>query len=364
MTEITVFQSHRDNIATTRFQVETVSSPGPGEVLARVEHFALTANNITYGVAGDSIGYWQFFPAESPWGVIPVWGFAEVVESRCEAVPVGERVYGYLPMATHVRLRPERVGDHGWIDGVEHRQSLPPVYNQYVRTAADPAWRPDREPEQMIYRPLFTTSFFLDDFVAEHDGFGAGSILIVSASSKTAIGLAHLLHTQRADRFRVVGLTSARNADFVRALGCYHDVFAYDRIGDLPQAASMIVDMAGDATVRRNLHGHLGERLVHDCAVGITHWQDAGASAAAVDLPGPAPQMFFAPSQIQKRMQEWGRARYEAQLGAAWEGFLSVCSDWITIERRSGPEALAATYAGFIDGSADPARGFVLSLTG
>ncbi|MEM7658787.1 MAG: DUF2855 family protein, partial [Bacteroidota bacterium] len=34
----------------------------PGEIQVEVEKFAYTANNITYAVAGDTIGYWKFFP--------------------------------------------------------------------------------------------------------------------------------------------------------------------------------------------------------------------------------------------------------------------------------------------------------------
>jgi hypothetical protein len=42
-----------------------------GDVLLDVERFALTANNITYGVYGDRLGYWRFFPEDDTWGRIP-----------------------------------------------------------------------------------------------------------------------------------------------------------------------------------------------------------------------------------------------------------------------------------------------------
>jgi hypothetical protein len=29
---------------------------------------------------GDAVRYWEYFPADEPWGQIPVWGFAELVE--------------------------------------------------------------------------------------------------------------------------------------------------------------------------------------------------------------------------------------------------------------------------------------------
>ena len=68
--------------------------PADGEVLLEMERFALTANNITYGVYGDRLGYWQFFPAEENWGRIPVWGFATVRRSAVETIPVGTRLFG------------------------------------------------------------------------------------------------------------------------------------------------------------------------------------------------------------------------------------------------------------------------------
>ena len=65
-----------------------------GEVRLEVERFALTANNITYGLIGEAFGYWKFFPAEGGLGRIPVWGFARVVASQAADTPVGLRVFG------------------------------------------------------------------------------------------------------------------------------------------------------------------------------------------------------------------------------------------------------------------------------
>lgn len=35
------------------------------EVLLGIEHFAFTANNITYAAFGDVVQYWNFFPTET-----------------------------------------------------------------------------------------------------------------------------------------------------------------------------------------------------------------------------------------------------------------------------------------------------------
>ena len=355
-------QSQRDNLANWRIREAELDAPQSGEVLIRIDHFALTANNITYGVAGDAIGYWQFFPAEDPWGCIPVWGFGEVIASAHPEVPVGERLYGYYPMSTHLAIRPENVSRGGLVDGAAHRSALPPVYNQYTRTAADPAYDPDREAEQMLYRPLFTTAFFLDDFLLDNGFFGAGNVILTSASSKTSLGLAHLLHEKRRENCRVIGLTSQRNRAFVAGLGCYDQTVTYDQIDSLPKVPSVMVDMAGSGSVRAAVHGHLADELRYSCAVGATHWDSATVGQGDQDLPGPKPEMFFAPTQIQKRLSEWGQEKFNALMAEAWEGFLRASEHWIQVEARHGTDALTATYEDFLAGRADPARGYVMSL--
>ncbi|HAC56754.1 MAG TPA: DUF2855 domain-containing protein, partial [Rhodobiaceae bacterium] len=90
------FVVNRPDYGQTKW-VERRAEVEDGQVLAEIEKFALTANNITYAVAGDMLNYWSFFPAEDGWGKIPVWGFARVVQSKCKGIPEGERIYGYLP---------------------------------------------------------------------------------------------------------------------------------------------------------------------------------------------------------------------------------------------------------------------------
>ena len=167
----------------------------PGQARLRIEHFALTANNITYAAFGESMRYWQFFPAPEGWGCIPAWGFATVSASRAEGVAAGLRLYGYVPMATHLVVQPVGVKGDGFSDGAAHRQTLPPIYNRYQHTAPESA---DVEGVRALLRPLFTTAFLIDDFVAANDAFGATTLLLSSASSKTAFATAFCLAQRRA----------------------------------------------------------------------------------------------------------------------------------------------------------------------
>lgn len=358
------FEVRRDALGETRLVSEPLRAAAAGEALIRVDAFALTANNITYGVAGDTIGYWQFFPASSDgdsWGRIPVWGFGDVIESRADGISTGQRFYGYFPMASHLRVQPERVTARGFSDAAAHRAALPPVYNQYTATAADPAYQPDQEAMQMLFRPLFTTSFFLDDFLVDNDFFGARTVVLSSASSKTSFGLAWLLHRNRRDHCRVIGLTSSSHVGFVESLGCYDQIVTYEQLSSLPRERVVFIDMAGNSAVRAALHQHYADLLAYSCGVGATHWEQAQMRGNA-PLPGPKPAMFFAPAQIQKRAREWGPAGMAERIALAWTPFVADAKGWMTVRHERGADAVESVYQDVLHNRARPSDGFILSM--
>ena len=225
------FVVRRDNLRQTRWEDRPPVTLEDGSVRLRIDAFALTSNNITYAAFGEAMNYWGFYPTgDATTGCIPVWGFASVVESRCAGVDVGERFYGFWPIADEAVLQPARVNAGGFFDGAEHRRELHPVYNQYLRCSADPAYVAEREAEQALLRPLFGTSFLIDDFLADNRFFGARIVILSSASSKTAYGTAFCLALRRGatDAVKVIGLTSPGNVAFTRSLGCYDEVLCYD----------------------------------------------------------------------------------------------------------------------------------------
>jgi hypothetical protein len=284
-------------------------------LLVKVVSFAFTANNITYAVTGDRLKYWQLFPTPKGFGNIPVWGFGEVIASRHPTVAEGERLFGYFPMATHLVIEAADVSKRGLRDAAAHRQGVAPVYNAYARVSGDPAFAGRQGDYQALLRPLFMLSFLVDDFLAENDFYGARSVMLSSASSKTAFGLAHLLHTQR-EGIQVIGLTSAANADFVKSLGCYNQVVTYDRITSLPSDTPVaFVDMAGNSGLREKLHRHFGEQMKYSGLIGLTH---RSSSPDEPELPGAKPSWFFAPDQIRRRAKEWGPGGVDTRFGVAW----------------------------------------------
>ncbi|QFU76183.1 DUF2855 family protein [Halioglobus maricola] len=363
MSELQSFLINREEFADTRWEDTEVPSPGEGQVLLAIDSFALTANNITYAAFGDALQYWAFFPAPASRGILPVWGFAEVVESNCKGIETGERFYGFYPLASHLLVEPAQVSATSFTDHAEHRRPLPLIYNQYLRSSADALYEEGKEALQMLLRPLFTTSFLLDDFFADQAMFGAKNLHLTSASSKTAIGMAFCLQNNRANRdldYEIIGLTSARNQAFVESLGCYDRVVSYDQVDAIDNTQpSAIVDFAGDGTLLRQLHSQLAPELRYSCMVGASHWdQRAGAGPG---LDGPEPIMFFAPHQAEKRVGEWGGEEFQRRLSGQWRAFCAFANGWMEVDERHGREAIERTYAEVLGGDFSPRSGYVLS---
>jgi hypothetical protein len=329
-------------------------------LLIKVDRFALTANNITYAVLGDQLKYWQLFPAPENFGIIPVWGFGEVIASKHPAISEGERLFGYFPMATRLVIEAADVTKRSLRDAASHRQGVAPVYNAYARISGDAAFASRQGDYQALLRPLFMLSFLVDDFLAEHEFFGARSVMLSSASSKTAFGLAHLLHTLRGD-IKVIGLTSTANTDFVKSLGCYDEVVTYDAVTSLPPERPVaLVDMAGNSELRAKLHRHFGDQMKYSGIIGLTH--RLSSPDEKFELPGAKPRFFFAPDQIRKRAKEWGPGGVDTRFSAAWSGFAPQLARWLKLVEGRGPAAVRQVYLDTLGGRVPPDQGHILSL--
>ena len=361
---ITRLLTKKDDLGRTEPQTNVESSAAAdGEALLKIKSFSITTNNITYAAFGDAMNYWRFFPTSRPgWGQMPVWGFAEVVASSVAGVEVGELFYGYYPIASHIRMAPERVTSRGFYDGAEHRRALTSAYNQYTRCDADPAYKRELENYQALFRPLFITSFMLADFLSDNHFFGAKELLISSASSKTAYGAAFCL-TDEAN-VKLVGLTSSGNQAFVRGLGCYAETALYQDIEKRAVAApTLYVDFSGDEDLRARIHHHLGSALKYDCYAGsaanIHFFEDKG-------LPGPAPAFYFAPIQIKKRNADWGPEIVNQRFNEAQMKFFTHVSraenPWIRIVEGDGFDAARQVIATIARSGGDPAIGHIIRL--
>ena len=338
------------------------------EILLKIESFAFTANNVTYGVAGDTIGYWKFFPAaqnsDNSWGCIPVWGFAEIVESKNQNLDVGERLFGYFPAADSLVLSPIKISDHSFSDGKEHRKELPPVYNNYLRLNGESNYDPSMDPIRALLFPLHITAFCLCDSLEEDQYLGASQILVVSASSKTAIGLAQGLADSKSSP-KVVGLTSVTNSKFVEDLGCYDEVISYDQLDKIDYSqGAVIVDMAGNREILGTLHGKLEGNMFKCLTVGMTHWDN---ETTAEDALGQAmlrerTEFFFAPAHIQKRIGDWGHEGYTKKTNLFMTARALQSKNWMQIIEIDGLENFISTYEEVVSGKINPNEGIIVNL--
>lgn len=346
----------RGDIAATGRDSAAMPTLGDGDVLFAVRRVALTANNVTYAAAGEMMGYWRFFPGPEGKGILPVWGFAEAVESRADGIAVGDRFYGYWPLATHLLVRAPALNAQGFADMAAHRQGLSDVYNRYQRV---PERSADDEAIEALFQPLFRTGWLIDRFLDAAEDFGAAQVILSSASSKTAQAAAFNLSRRQGRQPAVVGLTSAANRGFVESLGSYDHVLTYDEVDSIEACPSVYVDFAGDRALTMKLHTRLGDALKHSAIVGMTHWSEAGGGNA---LPGPTPTLFFAPAAAEATIAALGPAGFAEASGKAWAAFVPHVRGKLVLETRRGIAEAEDAYRSLAAGKVGGAAAIVVEL--
>jgi len=344
-TEANCFEVGRADLNLTRVTGAGLGPPQPGEALFEVERFGFSANNVTYALLGEALRYWDLFPAAPGWGRIPVWGYLRVLASAVPGLAAGQRAFGLCPMATHVLLRPQRVGQATFTEGSPHRAGLSSVYNVYAWARPGPQ---EHDDALVVLRPVFWLSFTLDDYLARRGGGPDTPVIVTSASSKAALGLAYLLNRRGVP---VTGFTSARHLPFVAGLDAYDQVLSYDQAGALPAGPAVLVDIAGDAALRDAIGRRLGppgEVVI----AGGTHGEAEALAAGA----------FFAPRHIRDRAREWGWPVLERRYQAALEGFAASAGPWLEIRRHRGLDGAARVYREVLTGASSPAAAHLVEL--
>jgi len=355
----------RDDIAQGAIAELPERALAAGEAEFAIDLVALTANNVTYAALGQKTpflgadaGYWDFFSERDEPGRLPVWGFATATRSAAEGISVGDRFYGYWPLASHAVLAADQIRGTGFTEVTPRRTALPAAYNQYARLKAlgdhreaDHDWWP-------VYRPLFLTGWLIADQFEDEDDFDAETIIVSGASSKTALSFAHVMKA-RGHGPRLIALASPRSAAFTADTGLYDQVVDYDAIDTIAAEGKVaLVDFAGNPAATRAVHERFGDALTVDMVVGITHW-DAERGGGA-PLPGPRPIGFFAPGRMKKRSADWGPHGFRRQTEEAWLDFMPTAKRLTVIDRRSGAEAALAAYRDAVAGKVDPRVGVLI----
>ncbi len=358
MKQITV-----DRAAIGHAEIADIAAPTliEGQALLGIEQFAITANNVTYGAIGDAFGYWDFFPVrEVGRGIVPVWGHAVVLDAGDTALTTGERIYGYLPMATHLVVEPQGVSGGGFTDGAAHRAARASVYNQYRRLNGDPGHVTGGEDVRAVFEPLFLTAWLIEAMFRRENWLSADRLIVTSASSKTAMALAHVAKATSPGVERV-GLTSARNLGFVEGTGLYDRVLGYDELAEIGSGSAVAVDFAGNGATLAELHETVGEDLKYSTLVGVTDWQNRGGFGAR-DIAGPKPVLFFAPDHVATTVAELGAKGFQLAVGERWRAFAGDAAKLVKIEGVSGLGAAIPLWIAAVEGRARPDSATVVRL--
>jgi NADPH:quinone reductase-like Zn-dependent oxidoreductase len=353
------FLIKRDALRESMWADATPGPLAPGAARLKVEAFALTSNNVTYASFGEAMGYWNFFPSpDAAYGRVPVWGFATVTESNADGVAAGARVYGYLPISESFDVTPVRAGKESFLDGAAHRAGLAPIYNTYIFTSADPSYDAKLEAEQMLFRPLFTTGFMIDDCLMEAGENVPETVVISSASSKTALALAHCL--KQRGQVDAVALTSPGNKAYVEGLGLYARVCTYDEADSLhARGLTAYVDFLGRPTLTADVHNALRDRLARSLVIGVTDWE---GNRAPITLPDPQPEFFFVPTYAADRAKVLGPEVLNARLGKALAGFYGASSKYLKPKAGKGKAAIEKAWRDTLDAKVPPSEGLVLGF--
>ena len=359
----------RSAIAEATLDDVAVAPLGAGQALLKIDQFAVTANNVTYAAIGDAFGYWDFFPAGEgrgpERGIVPVWGHATVIDAGDTELAAGERVYGYLPIATHLVVEPVRTSAGGFTDGAAHRQARAAVYNQYRRLNADPGHVPGGEDVRAVFEPLFLTSFLIEAMFhrANENGdswHGAQRLIVTSASSKTAMALAHVARAASPDIQRI-GLTSAKNIGFVERTGLYDVVLGYDEMGEIGAGSAVSVDFAGNGATLAALHEAVGGDLKYSCLVGVTDWQHRGGFGAR-DISGPKPVLFFAPDHVATTIAKLGPKGFQLAVADRWRAFAGDAAKLVKIAEVAGLAEAIPAWVAAVEGRTSPDVGVVVRV--
>jgi hypothetical protein len=212
---------------------------------------------------------------------------------------------------------------------------------------------------RMLLFPLHITSYCLYDNLLDHNWFEAEQVVIISASSKTSIGLGYALADDK-NAPKSIGMTSNRNLEMVSNLSIYDSTVTYDNLTEIDASkATVIVDMSGNGDVLGRLHKHLGDNMKFCSNVGFTHWGNGGMGPDFIESRS---EMFFAPSHIQKRIKDWGPEVFEQKTMAFMQSTILRSASWLKLTQLNGLDGLAEVYEDVCEGKVNPEAGLVIVM--
>ena len=271
-------------------------------------------------------------------------------------------------------------------------------YNQIIRCATDPQYTPTSIGEDltMLYRPLFWTSYWCEDWIHSSSyRSGVSHILISSASSKTAFCLAYLIakRTRRGEidkDTKIIGLTSKGNVDFTKRLELYHEVLDYGSFTSAhclqggQDSRWLYVDVASNANLNKRIHAHFASpytgKLAANITLGLTNLQPSTANTTPENLGTnpfnmskddantstsafwPREEFFFMPEWLDIRRHQIPIVEIFRRQNQAWKELMEDCTGWVELKRVCGAAEVEKAYGKLSREGLGPDKGLIWSL--
>jgi len=272
---------------------------------------------------------------------------------------VGSVMYGYLPTADQVVLTASQVTQSAFVENSPHRKDLDLFYNQYEFVSDHAHYSRADDKARMIFGPLHQTAFVMLHFLLDNEWKGAKQIIILSASSKTSLGMAYGFHKAEGKPI-VVGVTSPKNVESLKQFGLYDKLIAYDDIegvaADLP---TLLIDMSGRIETINDLYLKLGDLFISWIQIGRTHWTKPRSRSI---VPKEKIDFFFAPGHMIKKQKEWGKETYDAALADFVKASAAKITTWMNYKSYSGLHQLAKMHQRLAEGSVPPQEAIIIEL--
>lgn len=138
---------------------------------------SLTANNLTYARLGSIANWWDGFPVSAflpppyndtrKYGIVPVWGYAKITESKITDLKVGMILYGFWPSSTlpiDLQLEPTEPTGH-YIDTKPHRQTMWSYYHRYTLAPSSLDLQSPSLAAETVFKPLFECAHSLNAYI-------------------------------------------------------------------------------------------------------------------------------------------------------------------------------------------------------
>lgn len=351
-----IFLVKKEQLNQTKIINEDTPQIFEEEVLFKIDKYFLSSNNITYAANGDNLKYWNFFPQEGTYGVIPVWASLAVVKSNNTNIKEGERFFGFAPMGNYFKVRIGNYSSRGFSDISEHRTKLIALYNFYTKLSPKDFETNEILDYSIITRITFPTSFLLKSLLEWNSFFKAEQVIITSASSKTALGLAFLLNKYK-NKFgkKIIGITSSRSKKFVENSKFYDQVITYSDVNELlPKCNSVIIDFSGNSDLLIKLNEMLQDYLKYISLVGATNWE---ANKPIAKIPHCV--LFDSGNTHRRLIEEYGMEKAMHLISTEMTEFTKFIKQMVSLSHIDEAD-LPIFYQKLLNGQVSPEFGYFI----